>query len=219
MQSRRRVGFLDHIFHLFLLNFDTGYLLELANRFSYATYAIVIGIGVMQGRILGEAIVERFPRMLSNARFMSMLLFALFASNAIVSVMKFAEPVKINISQILASSPHELLSMFLKLVGLNAGAGAIIGFSLTVLILILLRFTTLKEYNGSFVFIISVIMIVAISAIKLSDYTPTSFEIILYALYQAGMTAGIIWGTRRKLFSQDLRFRYFRERWIGKQEF
>ena len=209
---------MDHLFHLFLLNFEPDYLLELAQQFSYATYSIVMGIGVMQGRILGEAIVERFPRMLSNARFMSMLLFALFASNAIVSVMKFAEPVKINISQILVSSPHELLSMFLKLVGLNAGAGAIIGFSLTVLILMLLRMTTLKAYNGSFVFIISVIMIIITSVIRLSDYKPTGFEIIAYALYQAGMTAGIIWGTRRKLFSQDLRFRYFRERWIGKQE-
>ena len=210
------MGFLDHLIHLFLLSFDTGYLLELANRFSYATYSIVIGIGVIQGRILGEAIVERFPRMLSNARLMSMLLFALFASNAIVSVMKFAEPVKINISQILASSPNELLSMFLKLVGLNAGAGAIISFSITVLILILLKMTTLKAYNGGFVFIISVIMIVITSVVRLSGYQPTGFEIIAYALYQAGMTAGIIWGTRIKLSSQDLRFRYFRERWIGK---
>ncbi|MGH9934020.1 MAG: hypothetical protein ACRD3Z_02765 [Nitrososphaerales archaeon] len=208
--------FLDH---LFLLNFDTALLLKLAQQFSFVTYSIVIAIGVTQGRILGEAIVERFPRMLSNARLMSMLLFALFASNAIVSVMKFAEAEKIIISQIFDAPSQELLSVFLKLVGLNAGAGAIIGFSLTVLILILLRFTALKAYNGSFVFMISVIMIIAISAIKLSDYTPTTFEIIVYALYQAGMTAGIIWGTRIKLSSQDLRFRYFRERWIGKEEF
>ncbi|MFY3741727.1 MAG: hypothetical protein HMLIMOIP_002187 [Candidatus Nitrosomirales archaeon] len=205
--------------HLFLLNFDTALLLKLAQQFSFVTYSIVIAIGVTQGRILGGAIVERFPRMLSNARLMSMLLFALFASNAIVNVVKFAIPEKINIAQIFDAPSQELLSLFIKLVGLNAGAGAIIGFSLTVLILILMRFTTLKAYNGSFVFIISVIMIVAISAIKLSDYTPTAFEIIVYALYQAGMTAGIIWGTRIKLSSQDLRFRYFRERWIGKQEF
>ena len=210
------MSFLDH---LFLLNFDTALLLRLAQQFSFVTYSIVIAIGVTQGRILGGAIVERFPRMLSNARFMSMLLFALFASNAIVNVVKFAVPDKINIAQIFDVPSRELLSVFLKLVGLNAGAGAIIGLSLTVLILILLRFTTLKAYNGSFVFIISVIMIIVISAIKLSDYTPTAFEIIVYALYQAGMTAGIIWGTRIKLSSQDLRFRYFRERWIGKQEF
>ncbi|MGH7909572.1 MAG: hypothetical protein ACRENW_06970, partial [Thermodesulfobacteriota bacterium] len=141
--------FLDH---LFLLNFDTALLLKLAQQFSFVTYSIVIAIGVTQGRILGEAIVERFPRMLSNARLMSMLLFALFASNAIVSVMKFAEAEKIIISQIFDAPSQELLSVFLKLVGLNAGAGAIIGFSLTVLILILLRFTALKAYNGSFVF-------------------------------------------------------------------
>ncbi len=204
--------------HLFQLNFDTALLLKLAQQFWFVTYAIVIAIGVTQGRILGEAIVERFPRMLSNARFMSMLLFALFASNAIVNVVKFAIPEKINIAQIFDAPSQELLSVFLKLVGLNAGAGAIIGFSLTVLILILMRFTTLKAYNGSFVFIISVIMIVAVSAIKLSDYIPSAFEIVVYALYQAGMTAGIIWGTRIKLSSQDLRFRYFRERWIGKQD-
>jgi hypothetical protein len=210
------VSFLDH---LFLLNFDTALLLKLAQQFSFVTYSIVVAIGVTQGRILGGAIVERFPRMLSNARLMSMLLFALFASNAIVNVVKFAIPEKINIAQIFDAPSQELLSLFIKLVGLNAGAGAIIGFSLTVLILILMRFTTLKAYNGSFVFIISVIMIVAISAIKLSDYTPTAFEIIVYALYQAGMTAGIIWGTRIKLSSNDLRYRYFRERWIGKQEF
>jgi len=204
--------------HLFLLNFDTALLLKLAQQFSFVTYSIVIAIGLIQGRILGEAIVERFPRMLSNARLMSMLLFALFASNAIVNVVKFAIPEKINIAQIFDAPSQELLSVFLKLVGLNAGAGAIIGFSLTVLILILMRFTTLKAYNGSFVFIISVIMIIAVSAIKLSDYNPTTFEIIVYALYQAGMTAGIIWGTRIKLSSHDLRFRYFRERWIGKQE-
>ncbi len=196
--------------------FDIGYLLQLARQFPLATYSIVIAIGVTQGLIIGEAVVERFPRMLSNARLTSILLFVLFAANAVVSIMKFAQPDKITISQIFASqTPHELVSVILQLIGLYAGPVTIIAFSTTLLILILLKFTTLKAKGRTFVFSIGVIMIIITTIIKFSDYKPSSFEIFLYMLYQAGITGGIIWGTRRRLYSNDLRFRYFRERWTG----
>jgi len=179
-------------------------------------YSIVLAIGITQGRIISEAIVERFPRMLSNARLTSVLLFLLFVANAVVSVMKFTQPDKITLSQIFASqTPRELVSIILQLIGLYAGPVTIIAFSTTLLILILLKFTTLKAKSGAFVFSIGIIMIVITAIIKVSDYKPTSFEIFLYMLYQAGVTGGIIWGTRRRLYSKDLRFRYFRERWTG----
>ena len=196
--------------------FDTSYLLELAHQFSLATYSIIVAIGVIQGLILGEAIVERFPRLASHTRSASMLLFLLFAVNAIASVMKFAQHEKVTISQILTSQrPDEIASIILQIIGLNTGAGTVIAFSTTLLILVVLKFTEVKAYSRAFVFVISIIMIIITSIIRFSDYTPTSFEIFLYMLYQAGMTGGIIWGTRRRLYSNDLRFRYFRERWIG----
>ncbi len=208
---------LAYIFHLlFLLYFDTSYLLQLARQFSLATYSIVVAIGVTQGAIIGQAVVERFPRMLSNARLTSILLFLLFAANAVVSVMKFAQPDKITISQIFASqTPSKFASIILQLVGLYAGPVTIIAFSTTILILILLKFTTLKANGRAFVFIIGITMIIITTIVKFSDYKPTSFDIFLYMLYQAGITGGMIWGTRRRLYSNDTRFRYFRERWTG----
>lgn len=199
-----------------ILYFDIDSILNLARQFSVVAYPAVAVIGMVQGLVIGGAIVERFPRMLSHARLASALLFTLFAANAIVSVINFAESEKVDIAGIFASpSTDNLVSALLGLVGMNAGAGAIIALSLTLLIFILLKFTTLKRSRRIFVFIISVIMIAITVTLRLSEYKPTGFEIILYTLYQAGITAGILWGTRRRLSSTSLRFRYFREKWVG----
>ena len=200
---------------LFLLYFDTNYLLKSAYQFSWATYSIVISVALAQGVILGEAIIERFPRLIHNARLASILLLSLFIIHASVSVLKFADPEKIIISEIFNATNYELGSIILRVVGLNAGAVSIIAFSMTVAVIILFRFIALQEYRRSFIFIISIIMIMITASIRISDYTPANFEIFLYVLYQAGVTGGIMWGARRKLYSRDLRFRYFVKRWTG----
>jgi hypothetical protein len=209
-------GFLDYMLQ-FILYADADFLLRLAQQFSPIAFPIVAAIGVTQGHIIGGAVVERFPRMLAHARLASILLCSVFAINAIASVINFAEPHKISIAGIIDSpTADELVSITMNIVGLHGGAVAMIAFSMTMLIVMLLKFTTIEPYSRAFLFVISVTMITITAVLRLSDYRPTTFEIILYTLYQAGVTAGILWGTRRRLASTSLRLRYFRERWIGK---
>jgi hypothetical protein len=192
-------------------------MLELAQQFSFVTYPTVIAIGVTQGLILGEAITDRFPKMQYRTRLALISLFLLFTTHAIVSVIKFAYPEKINISQIFTSPTlDQLLTMTLKVVGLNAGIGAVIAFSITLIILILMRLTGLKGYRSAFLITISIIMIIIVSTVRLSDYKPTGFEIFLYMLYQGAVTGGVIWGMRRRLYSSELRIRNFSEWWTGR---
>lgn len=202
------------------MHFDTSLLLELAQKFSVVTYSIVIAVGVTQGVVLGQAVIERFPRLQFHTRFASLLFFLLFMTYAIVSVVRFANPDKIDVSQIFASSTttSEVLSIILRVIGLNIDMGAIITFSITAFVLVIWKLTGLKGWRGSFVLVISMVMLVIMSVLKFSDYQPGSFEILLFTLYHAGLTGGVLWGTRRRLYSKELRVRNFINWWAGKTE-
>ena len=72
--------------------------LDLAEQNFLITFTIVLGIGLLQGAIMGRGIRNRFPSLKRHAQIVSSSLLVLFSINAISSVLKFADPVKVSMS-------------------------------------------------------------------------------------------------------------------------
>jgi hypothetical protein len=165
-------------------------------------------IGLLQGIILGRAILVRFPRLQNNVKKVSISLFILFLANAILSVPRFASPEKIDWSSIShATSSGEAASLIFLILGINTGFLAVLAISVTIMTLVLLKLTHLHGISKGFVFFFSLLILVFTGLSRFTDLTPSTFEVFLYFLYQLGLTIGILAGTVRKIKpkTQDLK--------------
>jgi len=168
--------------------------------FSIIGIFTAFGIGLLQGIILGRAILVRFPRLQNNVKKVSISLFALFLANALLSVPRFASPEKIDLSSISqATSSTETASIIFLIFGINTGFLAVLAISVTIMTLVLLKFTHLHGIAKGFVFFFSLLILLLTGISRFSDLTPSSFEVLLYFLYQLGITIGILAGTVRKI--------------------
>ena len=174
-------------------------ILDLAEQNFLVTFAIVLGIGLFQGAILGRGIRNRFPTFKKHARIVSLSLLALFSINAIFSVLKFADPTKFSMSEfIIPSTTDEVFVLILNLVGVNTGVVTVIATFVSITLIIFLRFADIPNIARYFIFILSAIVLIASLLGKFTDFVPTTFQIMLYAFYQFGITLGIFFVTRRK---------------------
>ena len=174
-------------------------ILDLAEQNFLITFAIVIGIGLLQGAIMGRGIRNRFPSFKRHARVASVSILALFSINAIFSVLKFADPTKFSMSElIIPSTTDEAFILILNLVGVNTGVGTVIATFVSITLIIFLRFADIPNIARYFIFVLSAIVLVASLLGKFTDFVPTTFQIWIYAIYQAGITLGIFLITRRK---------------------
>ena len=174
-------------------------ILDLAEQNFLVTFAIVLGIGLFQGAILGRGIRNRFPTFKKHARIASLSLLALFSINAIFSVLKFADPTKFSMSEfIIPSTTNEVFVLILNLVGVNTGVVTVIATFVSITLIIFLRFADIPNIARYFIFILSAIVLIASLLGKFTDFVPTTFQILLYAFYQFGITLGIFFITRRK---------------------
>ena len=174
-------------------------ILDLAEQNFLITFAIVLGIGLLQGAIMGRGIRNRFPSFKRHARAASLSLLALFSINAIFSVMKFADPAKFSMSEFnIPATTDEAFILILNLVGVNTGVGTVIATFVTITLIIFLRFADIPNIARYFIFILSSIVLAASLLGKFTDFVPTTFQIMLYAFYQLGITLGIFFITRRK---------------------
>ena len=163
------------------------------------TFTIVLGIGLLQGAILGRGIRNRFPSFRKHARAVSLSLLALFSANAVFSVLKFAEPTKLSMSEfIIPTTTDEAFVLILDLVGVNTGVGTVIATFVSITLIIFLRFANIPNIARYFIFILSSIVLIVSLLGKFTDFVPTTFQIIIYAFYQFGITLGIFFVTRRK---------------------
>ncbi len=165
------------------------------------------GIGVFQGIILGRAILVRFPRLQNHVKTVSITMFVLFLINAILSVPRFASPEKISISNLSANDPGEFISSLFLIFGVNTGFLTVLAISVTVMSFVILKFTNLDGKTKGFVFFFSALILALTAVSRFTQYTPDPFEVLLYFLYQLGITIGILMGTIRKIGSKksDLR--------------
>ncbi len=174
-------------------------LLSIAEENFLITFGITICIGLFQGAILGRGIRNRFPSLKRHARIVSIILLILFSINAIVNVIKFASPEKISVSElIIPQTAEEGLSFAMSLLGLNAGLVAVIATFVSISIILLLKFAQVHRIVRYFIFTLSVIILLVALVSRFTDFVPTTFQILMYAFYQFGLTVGIFFVTRRK---------------------
>ena len=174
-------------------------ILDLAEQNFLITFAIVLGIGLLQGAVMGRGIRNRFPSFKRHARAASLSLLVLFSVNAIFGVIKFAEPAKFSISEfIMPATTDEAFVLILDLVGINTGVGTVVATFVSITLIIFLRFADIPNIARYFIFILSSIVLIVSLLGKFTDFVPTTFQIIIYAFYQLGITLGIFFVTRRK---------------------
>ncbi|NIM25053.1 MAG: hypothetical protein GTN35_03530 [Nitrososphaeria archaeon] len=168
--------------------------------FSLVGISVAFAIGLLQGIILGKAILLRFPRLQNNLKKVSISLFVLFLINAILSVPRFASPEKIDLSSISqATSSGEVASLLFLILGINTGFLAVLAISVTVMTLILLKMSPIHGVSKIFVIFFSIVILAFTGLSRFTDLTPSTFEVFLYFLYQMGLTIGILAGTIRKV--------------------
>ena len=168
--------------------------------FSLVAVLSASAISLLHGIILGRAILIRFPRLQNNLKKVSISLFVLFLANAILSVPRFASPEKIDLSSLSqATSSGEVASLIFLIFGINTGFLAVLAISVTIMTLVLLKFTNLRGYSKGFVIFFSLLILVLTGLSRFTDLTPSTFEVFLYFLYQLGLTIGILAGTVRKI--------------------
>jgi len=172
---------------------------DLAEQNFLITFSVVLGIGLLQGAILGRGIRNRFPSLKRHAQIVSFSLLALFSINVILSVLKFADPIKFSISEFtIPATTDEAFLLVLNLIGVNTGVGTVIATFISVTLIIFLKFADIHNIARYFIFILSSIVLIASLLGKFTDFVPTTFQIMLYAFYQLGITLGIFFITRRK---------------------
>ena len=97
---------------------------QLAEEYFLITFAIVAGVGALQGAILGKGIRNRFPSFKHHARAVSCILLVLFSIGAIGNVINFANPPKAPLDDFtIPATLEEVFSVVVNLLGLNAGIG------------------------------------------------------------------------------------------------
>ena len=167
--------------------------------FSIIAVLSSFGIGIFQGLILGRAILVKFPRLQNHIKTVSISLFILFLINAILSVPRFASPEKIDLTNISAGGPGEIASLLFLIFGMNTGFLTILAISVTVMTFVILKFTHISGITKGFVFFFSILILSLTALSRLTDLTPSTFEVLLYFLFQLGFTIGILGGTIRKI--------------------
>ncbi len=176
-------------------------ILSIAEDNFLISLSIVLAIGTLQGAIVGRGIRRKFPRLKIHARIVSISLLILFTVNAIANVIKFIIPDKISLSELsIPTNPDEGISFLINVMGLNTGFGTSIVIFISITLILIFRFAQIPNAARYFIFAISVITFSVFVIIRVTDYAPTIFQIMMYALYQFGITIGIFFITKRKEF-------------------
>ena len=172
--------------------------------FSITAVLSALGIGVFQGIILGRAILVRFPRLQNHIKTVSVSLFILFLVNAILSVPRFASPEKIDLFNLPVGNTGEFASLLFLIFGMNTGFLTVLAISVTVMTFVLLKFTNIHGVVKAFIFFFTALLLLLTGLSRFTDLTPSTFEVLLYFLYQLGITIGILVGTIRKIKPKKL---------------
>ena len=178
-------------------------ILQIAEENFLITFGIVFGIGSLQGAILARGIRKKFPKLKKYAKGISITLLILFVINASGNISKFADPSKVLVTEFqIPQTPEGVFTMIVDLLGLNAGVLAVIGIFITISLILIFKFADIPPIARYFIFTISVIVLIVSLLGKFTDYVPTVFQIILYSIYQLGLTIGMFLVMRRKVNDQ-----------------
>ena len=175
-------------------------LLQIAEENFLITFGIVWGVGLLQGAILARGIRRKFPKLKKYAKGISIILLILFVINASGNISKFADPSKVSVTEFeIPQTPEGAFTVIIDLLGLNAGVLAVIGIFVTISLILIFKFADISPIARYFIFTISVIVLIISLLGRFTDYVPTVFQIILYSIYQLGLTIGMFLIMRRKV--------------------
>ena len=175
-------------------------LLQIAEENFLITFGIVWGVGLLQGAILARGIRRKFPKLKKYAKGISIILLILFVINASGNISKFADPSKVSVTEFeIPQTPEGAFTVIIDLLGLNAGVLAVIGIFVTISLILIFKFADISPIARYFIFTISVIVLIVSLLGRFTDYVPTVFQIILYSIYQLGLTIGVFLVMRRKV--------------------
>ena len=108
-------------------------ILQLAEEYYYYTFAVVFGIGLLQGAILARGIRKKFPKLKKYAKGISIILLILFSINAAGNISKFAEPAKVEFTEfVIPETPESAFLLLIDVLGLNAGVIAVTGIFISI---------------------------------------------------------------------------------------
>ncbi len=179
-------------------------LLALAEEHYVATFLLVFGIGVLQGSMIARGLRNRFPSLRTHARLISIVLLAMFSINAIFSIAQFSALGQIDLSGVEVSNTLEgAVSLATAVFGIDGGFWSIIAVFVAIVLTLLFRFAQLPRIVRYFILVISAIMLLVALAGRFGVYAPTEFHVTMYALYQAGLVAGVYFVMRRKVRITD----------------
>ncbi len=174
-------------------------ILQAAEENLLASMVIVLGIGTVQGAILGRGIRRRFPRLRTHARIASAVLLALFSANAVANTLRFANPDKIPISDVaFPQTVDQGVDFVIMALGLHTGFGAVLALFVSVSLVLVFRHAELPSIARYFIFSLGVVMMTVAALSRFTDYVPELFEVVMYAGYQSGITVGIFVVTARR---------------------
>jgi len=175
-------------------------ILQIAEENFLITFGIVFGVGFLQGAILARGIRKKFPKLKKYAKGISITLLILFAINASGNISKFADPSKISVTGFeIPQTPEAAFTLLIDLLGLDAGVLAVIGIFITISLILIFKFADIPPIAKYFIFTISVTVLIVSLLGRFTDYVPTVFQIILYSIYQLGLTIGMFLVMRRKV--------------------
>ena len=138
-------------------------LLSIAEENFVISFGINIGIGLMQGAILGRGIRNRFPSLKRHARAVSIVILTIFSFNAAANVIKFAIPDKISVSELtMPSTVEEGFDVLINILGLNVGLGAVIVLFISISLILFFKLAKINKIARYFIFTLSVIILVKV---------------------------------------------------------
>ena len=140
-----------------------------------------------------------FRDLQNHVKTVSVTLFVLFLINAVLSVPRFQSPEKIDLTNLSVANPADVISSIFLIFGMNTGFLTVLAISIMVMTFVILKFTNLHGIVKGFVFFFSSLLLVFTALSRFTDLTPSAFEVLLYFLYQLGITIGILFGTIRKI--------------------
>ena len=166
-------------------------ILALAEEHYAVSFAVVLGVGALQGAILARGVRNRFPSLRRHARRASAALLIVFGANAAFNVSQFAAPPNLDASALgPAATLGDYASVVLQVLGIDGGFWSAVAIFVSLALVLFFRFAELPGIARHFVFAISAAALLAALAARFAVYVPTEFHIAAYAFYQAGITAG-----------------------------
>ena len=170
---------------------------------TYPIFAIIaLGgstfVGLLQGWILGKAVLNRFETARRHTLIFSAGLTVLFLANAMISLPRFSSPEKIRISILLESAePGDRANELFTWLGVGTGFLAIFAISVTVISLVLLRMAPMRGAVKAFVVVVSALVMLLTIVSRFTYLSPSGLEVVLYFVYQISMAGGVLLGTIR----------------------